>query len=377
MRRGNWDSGNMASIYFRIRSARCGGYTGAMFSLLTGAKSFRRNRWVGNPWLNKAGLHIARKKLAAALTTLRRYPLGWRLPEAERQRLDSQGFLRQDDFLSTQELALIRQEICAVAWPTLEMAQPPARTLRVNLDAQLCGDTFPALRRLIANRTLLRRLRYAAGYPGTPIVGLQIIRSGGVEAGHDPQTDWHRDTFHTAAKAWLFLHEVAPDQGPFAFVPGSHRPTDAHWAWEYAQSLVARAEENPMHANGSFRIEEAGLRALDYGEPMVAAVQANTLVVADMSGFHRRTPSPQPTVRIEVYFSLRRNPFFAGLLPSVLGWPVLRQRWAGWAYRYFEWRVAQGRPDWIPLGLRALDADERRLLTPAPAPAHGADGASQ
>lgn len=74
-----------------------------------------------------------------------------------------------------------------------------------------------------------------------------------------------------------------------------------------------------MHANGSFRIGEAGLHDLHYSEPLVAAVAASTLVVADMSGFHRRTPSQQPTVRIEVYFSLRRNPFFAGLFPAVLG----------------------------------------------------------
>lgn len=339
-----------------------------MFSLLTGAKSFKRNWWVGNPWLNKAGLHVVRKRLAAVLTAMRRRLLGWGLPQAERKLFDSQGVLLQKNFLQQEELNAVKSEICSVAWPTLEMTQPPARTLRVNLDAEMCQDRFPALGRLIVHRPLLRWLRYAAGYPGTPIVGLQIIRSGGVGAGHDPQTDWHRDTFHTAAKAWFFLHEVGPDQGPFAFVPGSHRPTDAHWSWEYEQSLLARSEANQMHANGSFRIDAAGLRDLNYREPLVAAVEANTLVVADMSGFHRRTPSQQPTVRIEVYFSLRRNPFFAGLFPSVLGWPVVRRRWAGWAYRYFEWLIAKGRPGWIPLGLRPLEEDERSLLANAQQP---------
>ena len=340
-----------------------------MLSLLTGAKSFKRNWWVGNSRLNKAGLHILRMRLAAALTRLRRGFLGRALPLEERAQFDSDGVLMRKNFLSPEELAAVKREICAVAWPTLEMSQPPARTLRVNFDAAMCQDKFPALYRFISNRRLLQWLRYAAGYPGTPIVGLQIIRTGGVEAGHDPQTDWHRDTFHTAGKAWFFLHDVAPDQGPFAFVRGSHRPTDAHWDWEYRQSLHARTDDNPMHANGSFRIDAAGLRGLHYSEPLVAAVAANTLVVADMSGFHRRTPSQQPTVRIELYFSLRRNPFFAGLFPSLLGWPVVRRRWAGWAYRHFEWLVRQGRPDWIPLGLRPLEGDERSLLA---SPAGGA-----
>ena len=176
-----------------------------MFSLLTGAKSFRHNWWVGNPWLNKAGLHVARKRLAALLTALRRCLLGWGLPQADRKLFDRHGVLMQKDFLPREELAAVKREICSVAWPTLEMTQPPARTLRVNLDAGMCQGSFPALGRLITHRPLVRWLRYAAGYSGTPIVGLQIIRSGGVGAGHDPQTDWHRDTFHSAAKAWFFF----------------------------------------------------------------------------------------------------------------------------------------------------------------------------
>ncbi|WP_295953854.1 phytanoyl-CoA dioxygenase family protein [Rhodoferax sp.] len=337
-----------------------------MFSLFTGAKSFRRDRWVGHAGLNRLGLHLARKKLAAGLTTLRRGLLGWGLPRAQRQWFDRQGVLLQEDFLPAHELDAVRREICAAAWPTLEMSQPPARTLRINLEAHSCQAQFPALGRLIGHRGLLRWLRYAAGYPGTPIVGLQIIRSDGVQAGHDPQTDWHRDTFHTAGKAWFFLHAVAPDQGPFAYIAGSHRPTAAHWEWEYQQSLQAHTEPNAMHAHGSFRIDAEGLDGLGYSVPPVQGIAANTLVVADMGGFHRRTPSQQPTVRIEVYFSLRRNPFFAGLFPSVLGWPVVRRRWAGWAYRYFEKMRAQGRPNWIPLGLRPLQDDERNLLADTP-----------
>ena len=127
-----------------------------------------------------------------------------------------------------------------------------------------------------------------------------------------------------------------------------------------------------MHANGSFRIDELALNALGYARRFTADVAANTLVVADMSGFHRRMPSAQPTVRVEIYFSLRRNPFFAGLLPSLLGLPVLRRYWAGWVYGVYSWMLARGTPGWIPLGLRPLEGEERRLLESAvPAPGEG------
>ena len=342
-----------------------------MFSLLTGAKSFRSNRWVGSQRLNRLGLHVARKRVADALTWVRRAWLGTYVPEADRRAMDREGMLVKPAFLPAEELAAVRAEILSALWPTIEMVQPPASTRRVNLDAQLCEGRFPALARLINNPALLHALRYAAGCPGTPIVGLQIIRSDGVAAGHDPQTDWHRDTFHSAGKAWLFLHDVPAEQGPFAFVPGSHRPTPAHWAWEQAQSVQAKTEPNAMHAHGSFRIDEATLKQLGYTQTYTAEVPGNTLVVADMSGFHRRTPSAHSTVRVEVYFSLRRNPFFAGLVPSLLGLPFLRRNWGGWVYGVYSWLLARGTHSWIPLGLRPLACDEQALLRtaePAPVP---------
>ena len=39
------------------------------------------------------------------------------------------------------------------------------------------------------------------------------------------------------------------------------------------------------------------------------ALAPNTLVVADTSGFHGRTPADRPVTRLELYGTLRRNPF--------------------------------------------------------------------
>ena len=38
-------------------------------------------------------------------------------------------------------------------------------------------------------------------------------------------------------------------------------------------------------------------------------VAADTLIVADTSGFHARAASPQASVRVEIYASSRRRPF--------------------------------------------------------------------
>ena len=97
-------------------------------------------------------------------------------------------------------------------------------------------------------------------------------------------------------KAFYFLTDVAEDEGPFVYVPGSHRLTPERLAWEHEQSIGAaderrqalRARLAPRHAAEISR--GWALRA-----PRAFAVPANTLVVADTVGFHARGLSARPT----------------------------------------------------------------------------------
>jgi hypothetical protein len=54
----------------------------------------------------------------------------------------------------------------------------------------------------------------------------------------DPQTALHSDISYPSMKAWLYLTDVALEDGPFVYVPGSHRATPARLAWERTKSLA-------------------------------------------------------------------------------------------------------------------------------------------
>ena len=136
----------------------------------------------------------------------------------------------------------------------------------------------------------------------------------------------HADTFHPTAKAWLFLRDVGADDGPFSYVPGSHRVTPARMDWEEAIAAGRMEAVDRYARRGSLRVRADELGALGYGAPQAMTVRANTLVVADTHGFHARTASPKPTTRIEVYGSLRRNPFVPVNLPSPAALPGLKGR---------------------------------------------------
>jgi len=331
--------------------------------LLSGQKNFSRNPLIGSRLLNRWGLHTGRKRLAAALTAIRRTALRRSLRPELAEQFNRQGYIRIDDFLSAADLAAIRQELLANAWNFLEMRQASATTLRANLDVNLCRQRHPALRRLLASRELRSCLCYAAGYSGEPFIALQIIRSDGVGAARDPQSDWHADTFHSTAKAWLFLHDVAEDQGPFAYVSGSHRLSEPRLSWERERSQEAAADPNVYHRRGSFRVSEEDLARMGYCSRQTLAVPANTLIVGDTSGFHRRTPSARSTVRIEIYASLRRNPFLAGLVPHAMALPWLRDHWAGLSLRYYGLRARSSKGSaWVPCAPRALNPDEAAKL---------------
>ncbi|MEI2415961.1 phytanoyl-CoA dioxygenase family protein [Orrella sp. JC864] len=266
--------------------------------LATGAKSFQDNPLIGSRLLNRAGLHAARVRLAHRLAASRRRRLAHLVSEADRAAFDANGYVIKTDFLPPGQFEALRAELLQTALPAREMLQ---------------GD--PAW---------LGLLRYVGSFKLQPLCYVQTILSHVRQDDPDPQTRLHADTFHASVKAWLFLTDVAEDEGPFTYVPGSHRLTPERLCWEKARSLEAAGLDR-MSARGSLRVDEHELAALGYGPPRVFAVRKNTLVVADTVGFHARGPSVRPSTRVEIWGYGRRNPFLPwtglelGALPGIRG----------------------------------------------------------
>jgi hypothetical protein len=292
--------------------------------IATKAKSFRDNPVLGNPTLNRWGLHVARRRAAARLAARRRNRLAAPLAPAEREFFDHNGYFIRRDALDPAVFDALRREIVAMRAPAREMRQGPAVTRRLGLDdAQLLS--MPACREFVKSRGVRALIHYAASYAGEPTFAVQSIISAPPSLERDPQTVFHSDTFHPTAKAWLFLSQVGEGDGPVCYVPGSHRLTRARLDWEREQSIAAGRSADPMHSEGSFRIDDAGLSALGLPAPVRFTVPANTLIVADTSGFHARGSSPRATCRVEIYATLRRTPF----VPWVGGHPLALRPIAG------------------------------------------------
>lgn len=322
--------------------------------LLTGAKSFERNLLIGSRRLNQWGLHAARVQLAHRVAASRRRRLAGLVSAADRDAYASDGFVIRRNFLPATEFAALIEQVKAYHGPLRELPEGDTVMRKVALGAQ-ARAALPGLGAVLNSPEWRGLIRYIGSRDAEPVVWVQSLLRHAVDGPTDPQTFLHADTFHPTVKAWLFLTDVAPEAGPFTYVPGSHRLTAQRLAWERRMSLAARQSPNAEMRQGSFRIERDELASLGLGEPVVFDVPANTLVVADTFGFHARGPSRGRSLRVELWAYGRRSPF----IPWVGFDP-----WSGSALASrseFGWRL----DDWLErAGVKAQRRRERLGISP-------------
>ena len=306
-----------------------------ILQLFGGAKSFESNPLLGSATLNRWGLHTARIRLAHWATRLRWWLLAPLAPADLRRRFLAQGYLVLENFLPDDAFERLRAGAVTGQAEVREMIQVDTATLRVLFDARALAQ-LPECRALLERRSFINLLRYCAATLRWPQFSLQCIKNGG---GHDPQKDLHADTFHPTMKAWLFLSDADARNGPFTFVPGSQRATAARLAWEREQSLRA-GRGNRYSARGSLRIAPDELAGLGLPPPVAFNVKANTLVIANTHGFHRRGDAPAGASRLEIYASSRTNPFLPLPMPGSLRLARLEHALVAAYYRRMDRRAA-------------------------------------
>lgn len=296
-----------------------------LLSIATAAKSFRGNPVLGSRLLNRRGLHVARKRIAARLGERRRRQLAGAIPAPDRADFERDGFIVKRNFLDEDTFRALRDEVMAMNVAAREAVIGDTLTRLIPIDAK----TLPALPltgQVLESAAYRNLLAYAGSFRRRPRLYVQTVFSRFCEGEPDIQSFFHSDTFHPTVKSWLFLNDVAPDEAVFTYVPGSHRYNRRRLAWERKVSMSASLGTDKLTAEGSLRISEQQIRRLGYGPPLRLAVPANTLVVADTSGFHARSPTGQPTVRVSIWAYSRSNPFLPWTGGDLMALPFVKGR---------------------------------------------------
>jgi hypothetical protein len=249
---------------------------------------------------NRLGLQIARALVANARV---KRAIRERVRDSDpmREALERDGAVRVPNFLPQPVFQAIRSEFTAARDTGLLVQAPCVEDNALVEDTVAIGKNrrvFPvawrefgenqALRELVGHvigrtpdgTSLLFSRMYKSDEPVTPtrLIGSNYI---------------HADIHFPTIKAWLYLNDIDETNGATVFAPGSHRMTLARLTYEYEASIrVARAtahgEVRTAVPYGLLRMPRADqLERMDIKEVSMCG-SANTLLIANTMGFHRR-----------------------------------------------------------------------------------------
>ncbi len=281
---------------------------------------------VGNARANRLGLHPVRIGMADAATGMRRALLGGWGSDPATDALRRDGVAVVTDLLPSDAFERLRAEAHArMEAVAREVPRRAGRRAGFQKPVPFDGgfdrhdggtlnrfvtidERTPEASAFVHSSRLSRLLERAATIRYRPEkLALYEMTYGGPDAPADPQQVVHRDTFHSVIKLWFFLDDVRGEDG-FVYARGSHRTSLARLRWEYRRSVLGSTTA-PHGRGGAFRASAQDLRSMGVGPLESFRVRANTLIVADTRGFHRRGDAEPGARRLAIYGSLRPTPF--------------------------------------------------------------------
>jgi hypothetical protein len=193
--------------------------------------------------------------------------------------LDRDGVVSIPDFLSPEIWARLQEE--------LSRARSSMKSFRSGglTEIQETIDT-PAFTEDFANHALLLAMAEAVTHrkvsrPPTPFVWILQLENEQSEDATAART-LHADTHYPTMKVFFCLNDIDEENAAFTFVPGSHRLTPERIDYEYERSVEMAHRNDGTDFDASPYAVRWGLQEI----PMCG--KANTCIIANTQGFHRR-----------------------------------------------------------------------------------------
>lgn len=191
------------------------------------------------------------------------------------------------------------------------------------------SDRFPVIHEHLVHNELITAIASGAlrrPVRNAPQTSIQIWRrveesAAGVEVDprDRPRGEYmlHADTHYPTLKAWLYLNDIDEGNGAFVFVPRSHKLSIDRLRYEYGASIrVARSRaDGTWHTVPYGHIRRLGEAQLARVEERHVCGRANTLVVANTSGFHRRGEFTSTRPRETIHLNFRNTEGLLNRLP--------------------------------------------------------------
>jgi Phytanoyl-CoA dioxygenase (PhyH) len=270
---------------------------------------FMTDKLIKAPFLNKMGLQVWRIKLANLIFRLKSNHIHKKYEQDMSKYFDN-GYIQLDGFLSDEEFAQVKKEFLIIKetedWRNYKVNHGPNQIYMFDLN-KLDRAKYPSVFQFLNNEKLVALFCGAEKKnmkldDGRVAIQFQYLVQGSDENIHDPETDLHADTFFNTNKAWLYFDDVEVANAPFVYVPQTNKMSlPNRLEREYNYSL----EKN---VKGSRRVTQEEMVEIGL-EEKVFTCKANTLVMANTLGYHRRLRGKAGYDRLTLAISVRFNPF--------------------------------------------------------------------
>ena len=283
-----------------------------------------QNYNVPSPLANKLGVPVLRTIVANMLIQLRRYK-NCRPRNDYEAELIKNGIVVIPDFLPTEDFKQLKQEFDVMISQSENVKVVQKGSLQINIRCVKNNEygEFPAIQKLARNEQLIRLISVGEGLKVVDQLkrfNLETSRFGDPDQDIDNNIPFHADVHFHAHKVLFYMNDVTEEDGPFTYCKNSHKNNFDRLWFEFRRGQLQDA-----HKEG-WRIE----RHLDKGffknyfkkllkQKYKVTSPANTLIIANVHGFHKRGEALAGVERSLIRIPCRYNPLGpVGKLPEDL-----------------------------------------------------------
>jgi hypothetical protein len=259
---------------------------------------------MGGPLVNRMGLQVVRAYKEHAAWSLRSFPIHESIRDAY-DTIERDGVIVIPNFLPDEDFRLLQEEYQRsrtdpgaselsfgenLVSRHLYVTDYPERyphTMRLTRDSEFLLDLASAVSR--RRRTFKPHLTFYTLYKPEPNAAHTDLDSAQFA---------HPDRHYRFLKAFLYLNDVDENNAPYSFAKGSHRFTLERLRFEYEHANKwanrkvrhGRRTADQIEADAELErcVNKAMLKQAMSCEPIVG--KANTLIVSNNQGFHKRGP---------------------------------------------------------------------------------------
>ncbi len=273
-----------------------------------------KNHIIPSPLGNKLGIPVLRTVLADLIIKLRRFK-NCRPKNDYEKKLIKDGIVVIPNFLPEEEFQKLKKE-----FDTLTLGSTKDSVITKNGSSEINTypinkeeyENFPAIKTFANNKQLIRLIAVAEGkHVFKEIDSLRLEKSifGDPKKDTDANIEFHADVHFHSHKVLFYMDNVSENEGPFNYCLESHRNNFSRLWFELKRGQLKDAYKSGWriqnHLDKKF-FKNFFQKLMDKNYKVTN--KPNTLIIANVHGFHKRGEAVNGTQRSIIRVPYRYNP---------------------------------------------------------------------